>query len=212
MSDFLSNLQWRYATKKMNPAKPVPADKVARIVEAIRLAPSANGLQPYQVIVVSNKTVLEKLKMAGKGQSQITDGSHLLVFAAWDNYTPARINHFFDLAIQTRGGGDEDWEKYRQQLIKHFTQRDSQTNFEHAARQAFLGLGVALVAAAEEKVDSTPMEGFDPESVNEVLNLKVKGLKSVAIMPLGYRDEANDWLLKQAKVRRSSDAFVIEIE
>ncbi len=211
MTDLISNLQWRYATKKMNPAKSVPADKVARIVEAIRLAPSANGLQPYQVIVVNNKTMLEKLKVAGKGQSQITDGSHLLVFAAWDNYTPARINHFFDLAIETRGGGDEAWENYRQSLIKNFGQRDSQANFEHATRQAFLGLGVALVAAAEEKVDSTPMEGFDPEAVDEILNLKAKGLKSVAIMPLGYRDEANDWLLKQVKVRRSSETFVINV-
>ncbi|HMS26760.1 MAG TPA: nitroreductase family protein [Burkholderiaceae bacterium] len=211
MTDLISNLQWRYATKKMRPTKPVPADKVARIVEAVRLSPSANGLQPYQVIVVSNKAVLEKLKVAANGQSQITDGSHLLVFAAWDNYTPERINHFFDLAIQVRGGGDAAWENYRQQLIKNFGQRDAKVNFEHAARQAFLGLGVALVAAAEERVDSTPMEGFNAQSVDEILNLSDKGLKSVAIMPLGYRDEANDWLLKQDKVRRSSEMFVINV-
>ena len=67
------------------------------------------------------------------------------------------------------------------------------------------------MAAAEEKVDSTPMEGFDPDAVDEILNLKAKGLKSVAIMPLGYRDEVNDWLLKQAKVRRSSETFVINV-
>jgi len=210
MTDLISNLQWRYATKKMLPGKTVPEEKVARIVEAIRLAPSANGLQPYQVIVVSNKALLEKLKVAGNGQTQIADCSHLLVFAAWDNYTPTRINYFFDLAIQVRGGGDEAWESYRQSLIKQFGMRDGKTNFEHAARQAYLGLGVALAAAAEEKVDSTPMEGFDPNQVDEILNLPALGLKSVALMPLGYRDAANDWLLKQAKVRRSSETFVIK--
>ncbi|MDO9202223.1 MAG: nitroreductase family protein, partial [Hydrogenophaga sp.] len=158
----LDKLQWRYATKKMDATKAVPQDKVDRIVEAARLAPTSSGLQPYEIIVVSSKAVREQIQPIAWNQAQITDGSHLLVFAAWDNYTAERINHMFDLTNQQRGGTNEGWENYRQMLLKSYPQRDAEVNFQHAARQAYIGLGAALIAAAFEAVDSTPMEGFDP--------------------------------------------------
>ena len=136
------------------------------------------------------------------GQSQITEGSHLLVFAAWDTYTAERINHMFDLTNAERGGTNEGWENYRNMLLANYPARDAQVNFEHAARQAYIGMGAALIAAAFEEVDSTPMEGFDPKAVDEILNLSARGLRSVAIMPLGYRLAAQDWLAPLKKVRR----------
>lgn len=212
MSDLLKKLQWRYATKKMNPVKAVPQDKVDRILEAARLAPTSSGLQPYEIIVVSNKAVLEQIKAKANGQQQITDGSHLLVFAAWDNYTPERINHMFDLTNTQRGGTNEGWENYRKMLLSLYPPRDAQVNFEHAARQAYIGLGAALIAAAYEEVDSTPMEGFDPKGLDEILNLSARGLRSVAIMPLGYREEGKDWLEKLKKVRRPREEFITEVK
>lgn len=212
MSDLLKKLQWRYATKKMNPVKAVPQDKVDRILEAARLAPTSSGLQPYEIIVVSNKAVLEQIKAKANGQQQITDGSHLLVFAAWDNYTPERINHMFDLTNTQRGGTNEGWENYRKMLLSLYPPRDVQVNFEHAARQAYIGLGAALIAAAYEEVDSTPMEGFDPKGLDEILNLSARGLRSVAIMPLGYREEGKDWLEKLKKVRRPREEFITEVK
>jgi nitroreductase len=140
------------------------------------------------------------------------DGSHLLVFAAWDNYTPERINGMFDFTNQERGGSNEGWENYRQLLLAECAKHSAEENFQHAARQAYIGLGVALIAAAAEGVDSTPMEGFNPPALDEILNLQPKGLRSVAIMPLGYRDEANDWLVNLKKVRRPRAAFVSEVK
>ena len=99
MTQLLEQLQWRYATKKMDPSKTVPQDKLDRIVEAARLAPTSSGLQPFELLVVSNAEVRKQIRAVANDQSQVTDGSHLLVFAAWDNYTPERINHMFDLVF-----------------------------------------------------------------------------------------------------------------
>ena len=209
--EMLQALNWRYATKKMNPAKAVPQDKVERILEAARLAPTSSGLQPFEIIMVTSTTVRERIKPIAWNQGQITDCSHLLVFAAWDNYTPERINMMFDLTNEIRGYTNEGWESYRKSLLENYPKRDAQTNFEHAARQTYIGLSAALIAAASEEVDSTPIEGFDPKALDEILNLGARGLRSVVIMPLGYRQEEGDWLVNQKKVRRSRDQFVTEI-
>lgn len=211
MSDLLQKLQWRYATKKMNPDKAVPREKVDRILEAVRLSASSSGLQPYEVIVVTNPQIREKIRAIAWNQAQVTDGSHLLVFAAWDNYTSERINMMFDLVNDERGFKSEGWENYRQQLLATYPQRTAEENFQHAARQAYIGVGNALIAAAEEQVDSTPMEGFDPAALDEILGLRALGLRSVVIMPLGYRANEGDWLVNLKKVRRSRANFVREV-
>jgi nitroreductase len=211
MSDLLQKLRWRYATKKMNPTKAVDPEKVERILEAARLAPTSSGLQPYEIIVVTNKALRERIQPIAWNQAQVTDCSHLLVFAAWDNYTPERINAMFDLVNAQRGSTSEGWENYRNMLLENYPGREPQVNFEHAARQAYIGLGAALIAAAFEEVDSTPMEGFDPKALDEILGLSARGLRSVAILPLGYRDEANDWLVNLKKVRRPREQFIVDM-
>ena len=210
--DLIQKLQWRYATKKMNPAKAVAQDKVERILEAARLAPTSSGLQPFEIIVVTNAEVREKIKSIAWNQAQITDGSHLLVFAAWDDYTAERINMMFDLTNAERGFKNEGWENYRNMLLSTYPQRGAELNFQHAAKQAYIGLGAALIAAAFEEVDSTPMEGFDPDALDEILSLRERGLRSVALLPLGYRQEDGDWLVNLKKVRRPRDKFVSEVK
>jgi nitroreductase / dihydropteridine reductase len=212
MSDLLEKLRWRYATKKMDPAKAVPQDKLERILEAIRLTASSSGLQPYQVLLVTNPELRAQIKPHAWNQEQVTDCSHLLVFAAWDNYSTERINMMFDLVNAERGFKNEGWENYRQMLLGSYPARDAETNYQHAARQAYIGLGSALIAAAEEGVDSTPMEGFDPAKVDEILGLKALGLRSVILMPLGYRAAEGDWLVNLKKVRRSRENFIIEMK
>jgi nitroreductase len=211
MSDLLKKLQWRYATKKMDPAKKVAQEKVDRILEAVRLTASSSGLQPYQVFIVSNPALREQIKPHAWNQAQVTDASHLLVFAAWDNYTADRINGMFDLVNEERGIRNEGWEAYRQQLLNSYPQRDAETNYQHAARQAYIGVGTALIAAAEEQVDATPMEGFDPAKVDEILKLRERGLRSVVLLPLGYRADEGDWLVNLKKVRRPREQFITEL-
>lgn len=210
--ELIQRLEWRYAAKKMNPAKAVPQEKVERILEAVRLAPTSSGLQPFEVIVITNSELREKIKPVAWGQGQITDCSHLLVFAAWDDYTAERINMMFDLTNEIRGVKNENWENYRNLLLSRYPPRGAEVNFQHAARQAYIGLGVALIAAACEEVDSTPIEGFDPNALDELLNLRSRGLRSVAMMPLGYREEDKDWLVNLKKVRRPREKFVTEIK
>lgn len=210
MSDLISKLQWRYATKKMDPARRVPQEKVDRILEAIRLTASSSGLQPYEVIVITNPDLRTQIVPHAWNQAQIIDGSHLLVFAAWDNYSAERINRMFDLVNDERGFKNEGWEAYRQKLLATYVPRDAETNYQHAARQAYIGLGTALIAAAEEGVDSTPMEGFDPDKVDEILGLRAQGLRSVLLLPLGYRESEGDWLVSLKKVRRPLEHFITE--
>jgi nitroreductase/dihydropteridine reductase len=202
-------LNWRYATKKMDPAKPVPQDKVDAIIEAIRLAPTSSGTQPFELFVVTNPDIRKQITEAAGGQAQITDGSHLLVFAAWDNYTADRIDAVVDLNVEARGDMPM-LHTYYDNLKANYVPRDAAVNYAHAARQAYIALGIALLAAAEQEVDSTPMEGFDPAAVDAILGLKERGLRSVVLMPLGYRDEAGDWLLPMGKVRKSRDTIVTE--
>jgi nitroreductase len=117
----------------------------------------------------------------------------------------------FDLVNEQRGLKNEGWEAYRQQLLATYPNRPAEVNFEHAARQSYIGLGIAMVAAAEEGVDSTPMEGFDPKALDEILDLKARNLRSTVMLPLGYRDPSGDWLVSLKKVRRSFADFVTVI-
>jgi nitroreductase len=203
-------LNWRYATKKMDPSKAVPQDKVDAIIEAIRMAPTSSGTQPCELVVAPNPVNRRKIAAAAGGQAQITDGSHLLVFAAWDNYTADRIDNVVDLNVQARGDLPM-LHAYYDNLKSNSLPREAHVNYAHAARQAYIALGIALVAAADQEVDSTPMEGFDPDAVDAILGLKERGLRSVVLMPLGYRDESGDWLLPMGKVRKSRDTIVTEV-
>lgn len=205
-------LAWRYATKKFDASKVVPDDKLERIIEAVRLTATSSGLQPFELMVITNAEIREKIRAVAWNQAQVTDCSHLMVFAAWDDITPERVNMMFDLTNDVRGFRNEGWENYRQMLLGIVADRGTEGNYQAAARQAYIALGSALIAAAFEEVDATPMEGFDPEAVDEILGLKEKGLRSVIILPLGYRAEEGDWLVNLKKVRRSRENFVTEIK
>lgn len=204
-------LNWRYATKKMN-GKAVPQDKVDQILEAARLAPTSSGLQPYKIIVVTNPALKQTLLPHTSNQAQVVDCSHLLVFAAWDNYTEDRINGVFAYTHKERGTPPESTADYQKMLNNAYVPRTAEVNFQHAARQAYIGFGIAIAQAALLEVDATPMEGFDAAKYDEVLGLTEKGLKSVTVLPLGYRDENGDWLVNLKKVRQASSDFIIEFK
>ena len=210
----LDKLNWRYATKKFDPARAVPEEKIDLIVEAARLAPTSSGLQPYELVVITNPDIKAKILPIASGQAQVVDASHLLVFAAWDTYTADRINEAFDFVIAERkldGERLSNWNAYRQRLLAAYVPRDARTNFEHASRQAYIGFGLAIAEAAVLEVDATPMEGFDADALDELLDLRARGLRSVTILPLGYRDAGKDWLVNLKKVRRSREKFVTEL-
>ena len=209
--ELLDKLKWRYAAKAMNGEK-VAQEKIDTILEAAILAPTSSGLQPFEIMVVTNQEIKEKIRAIGWNQSVITDCSHLLVFAAWDTYTADRINKVFDHTNDIRGFKNEGFENYRQMLLSTYPQKDAEVNFQHAARQAYIAFAMAIAAAAFEGVDSTPIEGFEPDALDEILNLRAKGLRSCVILPLGYRDTENDWLANLAKVRKNKEDLVTLID
>ncbi|REE25920.1 nitroreductase [Winogradskyella pacifica] len=209
--ELLDKLNWRYAAKAMN-GNVVPEEKIQRILEAARLAPTSSGLQPFEIIVIKNQEIKEKIKPVAWNQSVITDCSHLLVFAAWDTYTADRINYMFDLTNEIRGFKNEGWENYRQMLLSSYPQKDAEENFNHAAKQAYIAFSQAITAAAFEGVDATPLEGFDPDAVDEILGLREKGLRSAVLLPIGYRKENEDWLVDLVKVRKPMEDLVTVID
>ncbi|MDV7186408.1 nitroreductase family protein [Lutibacter sp. TH_r2] len=209
--ELLDKLNWRYAAKAMNGEK-VSQEKIDNIIEAARLAPTSSGLQPFEILVITNQEIKEKIRPFAWNQSMITDCSHLLVFAAWDTYTEDRINTAFDLVNEVRGFKNEGWEAYRQKLLSFYPQQDAEINFNHAAKQAYIAFSAAIIAAAYEGVDTTPIEGFEPEAVDKILGLREKGLRSCVLLPIGYRDTENDWLVNLKKVRKSTEDLVTVIE
>ena len=209
--ELLDKLKWRYAAKAMNGEK-VAQEKIDNIIEAASLAPTSSGLQPFEIIVITNQELKEKIRPVAWNQSVITDCSHLFVFAAWDTYTAARINKMFDLTNTVRGFENEGWENYRQMLLSSYPQKDAEENFNHAAKQAYIAFSQAITAAAFQGVDTTPLEGFDADAVDKILGLREKGLRSCVMLPVGYRDAENDWLVNLTKVRKSKEDLVTVID
>lgn len=202
-------LNWRYAAKKYS-GELVPEDKITKILEATALTASSIGIQPYRIFVINNTEIRQEL---GKDSfnSQIIEASHLIAFAAFDTVTKEHIDALIQLMAKERGILDSDLADFQSSIEGYLLARTPEENFIWSTKQAYIALGTALIAAADLKVDTTPMEGFDSERLDALLNLKEKGLKSVVLLALGYRDEKADYLANQKKVRLPLKEFVTVI-
>ncbi|AKQ45696.1 nitroreductase [Rufibacter radiotolerans] len=208
--NLLQDLNWRYATKRMTGAK-VPQEKLDTILESIRLSASSMGFQPYNVFVIEDQEVRKQIQAVAFNQPQIVEASHLLVFAAWDPLTDAQVDDYIQHIASERGVKQETLQGFGDSIKGMIKGRTADENFQWAAKQSYIALGTALVAASMEKVDSTPMEGFQPAALDELLGLKEKGLRSVSLLALGYRDEEKDFLAKAKKVRKPSEKLFLKV-
>lgn len=206
----LSNLKWRYATKRMNGQK-VPAEKLENILEAIQLAPTSIGMQPFTVLVIEDPEVRAKIAPAIYNQPQITEGSHVLVFAAWKEYSSENVDKYINHIASLRGIPVEALDGMKNMVSGAISGKTPEQLLAWNMRQCYIALGTGLVAAAEGQVDATPMEGFDPDALNAVLGLNEKGLHSTVIMTLGYRNAEADYLSGAAKVRRPKEELFVRI-
>ncbi|ETN96954.1 nitroreductase [Zhouia amylolytica AD3] len=212
MMSLIENLQWRHAVKAFDPNKKVSEENVEKIIEAARLAPTSSGLQQFRVILVSNQEIKEKLIPGALNPESMRDCSHVLVFAAWDNYTEERIDEVYDFTTDERDLPRGRFSSYTNQLKEIYLNLPEEINFAHTSRQTYIALGLALAQAAELKVDTCPAEGFDNKVVDEVLELDKLGLKSVSLMYIGYADDEKDWIKPMKKVRIPRDEFVIDVK
>ena len=206
----IEDLQWRHAVKAYDSTKKVSEEDLNKILEAARLAPTSSGLQPFRVIVVENQELKEQMVKGALNPEVMRDCSHVLVFAAWDNYSEEKIDKVYDYHTDVRELPRGRFNSYTDQLKVIYGAQTEEENFAHTARQTYIALGLAMAQAAELKIDSTPAEGFSNEVVDEILGLKELGLKSVTLLYLGYRDSGNDWLSKMKKVRIPMDEFIIK--
>ena len=203
----LESLEWRYATKKMNGDK-IPQDKLDRILQATKLAPSSYGLTPYQVIVIEDQELKERLVPACYGQPQLKDSSTVLVFAVWETINEESVEKYINDTATQRNIPIEGLNDFKNMMIGTINNMSEEQKTIWAQKQTYIGLGFSLVASALEGIDSTPMEGFIPEQVDEVLGLDELGLKSTLVLTLGYRD-SGDYLSFMKKIRRDDDNFFI---
>jgi len=206
----IDNLNWRHAVKAYDPSKKVSEEHIAQIVEAARLAPTSSGLQPFKVIVVRDAEIKEQLSKGALNPECMRDASHVILFAAWDRYTEERIDKVYDFTTEERGLPKGRFGSYTDKLKSIYLPQPAELNFAHTARQTYIALGLALAQAAELKIDTTPVEGFNNEWVDEVLDLKKHGLKSVSLMYVGYANQEKDWVGSMKKVRIPKEEFVME--
>lgn len=185
---FLSNLEWRFATKKFDPLKTVSMEDEAKILEATRMAPTSYGLQPFKVLIVKDQAIRSELKKASYEQPQITDSSLVMVFAT-QNDLIGRVNKY----IETLSGGDEEKKKsllgLQKEMIGTVESLSDAEAREWAGKQAYIALGFALAACAELQIDSCPIEGFVAEEYDKILGFEEKGLSSAVVLAVGYRKE-----------------------
>lgn len=210
MTQFIKNANWRYATKKFNTSKKVSAEDLATLKEAIRLSASSYGLQPYKVFIIENPEVRAQLQPASWGQSQIVDASQVIVFANMTQLDEAYIDAYMQNMAQTRNIPVESLQGYADFMKSKITTLPSDVKANWTSKQTYLALGNLLNAAAELKIDVTPMEGFEPEKYNEILGLTEKGLNASVVATIGYRHE-EDTTQHYAKVRKSNEDLFINL-
>ncbi len=201
MSTFIENQNWRYATKKFNSDKKISNSDLEILKEAIQLSSSSYGLQPYKVLIIENEEIRKQLQPASWGQSQITDASHLFVFASVINVDAEYITRYAENMAKTRNIPFDSVKGYADFMIGNIASLTPEKQMIWAQKQAYLALGNLLNAAAELKIDVTPMEGFLPEQYNEILGLKEKGLHATLVATIGYRHDEDD-TQHYAKVRK----------
>jgi nitroreductase len=210
MSTFIEHQNWRYATKKFDASKKISDKDLNILKEAIRLSSSSYGLQPYKVIIVENSELRAQLQPAAWGQTQIVDASHLIIFANETALGDDAIDDFLKNISETRNTPIEALSGYGDFMKSKISTLPSEEKNIWTAKQTYLALGNLLNAAAELKIDATPMEGFVPAQVNEILGLDKLGLNATLIATLGYRHE-EDATQHNKKVRKSNEDLFITL-
>lgn len=199
----LKQLQWRYSAKRMN-GRVIPDEIIENILEAIRLAPTSMGLQPFQVTVVKDLKVRKEIFEEACQQPQILECSHLLIFNGWSDVTEEQVDNYLNRIAVTRNHGMEELSGFRKSILSFLSSRTKDQVSEWSARQIYLALGTAIDAAAMSEVDATPMEGFNAQKMDKLFQLKDRKLHSVVLLALGYRNEDKDIFARAPKVRRNS--------
>lgn len=208
--NIIESLEWRYATKKFDPAKKLTSEQLETIKKAFNLTATSYGLQALSLVIVTNQELKEQLVEFSYNQRQVADASQLCVICYPTDFDGKDVKEYFDLVQEIRNTPEEVIQSFRDFLINDFNNKSTEVKDAYFAKQAYIALGNLLTVCAVEKIDSCPMEGFVPAKYDEILGLTNKGLKSVLALPIGYRAD-DDYMAKEKKVRKPLSESIIEI-
>lgn len=210
MNSIIEQLNWRYATKAFDPTKKITTEQLHTIKEALRLTPSSFGLQPWYFLFVSDNQLRTQLKAVSWNQSQVVDCSHHVVICRKAEMTNAYIDEYIASTAASRSMNVSDLQSYAQ-MMKGFLSSKTEAQIAHwMEKQCYIALGQLMTVCAQMKIDACPMEGFDPDQYNEILQLPSKGLRVVVTCPIGFRADSDKYA-KLAKVRWPMQSVVSEI-
>ena len=209
--NIIDSLEWRYACKKFDKNRKLNEEQVDALKKAFNLSATSYGLQPLKMLIVQHDEIKEKLFPLSYYQEQVTTCSHILILCIDTAFGEKDVDAYFDLEKNIRGVSEDVVGKFRQQLKTIYNKKDRKEIDTSAIYQAYIALGTLMTVCADHQIDSCPMEGFDPEKVDEVLDLKTKNLKSILMLPVGYRAE-DDIMRHMKKVRKPLNQVIIELD
>lgn len=208
--DIIKDLKWRYATKKFDANKQLSQNKLELLKEAFNLTALSYGLQTLRLVIITDKKIREQLVPLAYGQRQVIDASHLLIICIDKIIDDKDVDSHFQTIKSIRKTPDEILDPYKIQMNETISKMSPKEKQAWAKNQAYIALGNLMTVCAVEKIDSCPMEGFNPEIFDKILNLEERNLKSVLLLPIGYRAE-DDMFSTLKKVRMSVSDTVIEL-
>ncbi len=197
----IENLKWRYATKKFDTGKKVSEQDLLKLQEAVNLAATSYGLQPFKILIIENSEIRERLKEAAWGQNQLTEASHIVLFCNFLNVGDKEIDSYLNLRAEINNVDPDTYKEYGNFMKGAISSLTPEQMATWTSKQTYIALGTLLAATAELKIDSCPMEGFDKDKFDNILGLKERGLASSVMAAIGYRDE-NDPYSAYKKVRK----------
>lgn len=206
----IENLKWHYAVKKFDENKSLSEAQINILKEAFNLTATSYGLQPVKMIVVKNKEIQQQLVEHSWNQQQVVQASHVLVLCIPKSYTQKEVESYFDLVKNIRNTPDEILNPFKEMLSSSIASKTQEELYNWNKNQAYITLGNLMTVAANEQIDSCPMEGFVPEKYDEILELDKHNLTSVLVLPVGFRAD-DDYMKDLKKVRRKTEEVVIEI-
>jgi hypothetical protein len=210
-SEIIEKLKWRYATKKFDTSKKLSEEKLDILKEAFNLTATSYGLQPLKMVVISDPETKEQLMPYSMDQPQVRDASHVLVLCMEAEISSQYIVKHFDRVEAFQKTSREILDPFQEFLVTSFAQKNPEEIYQWMINQAYLAMGNLLTVCAIADIDACPMEGFDPEKYDELLQLHKMGLRSVLVLPVGYRAQ-DDEFSEMKKVRRGVEEVVIEID
>lgn len=211
MADIIKNLEWRYAVKKFDAERLLADPKIEKLKQAFNLTATSYGLQPIKMVVLQNKALQKALVPFSMNQQQVAQASHVLVLCIETSVDSDYIIDYFRRIKEIRGTSDQILTPFKESMVKSFSKKNLDELQNWSKNQAYLALGNLLTVCAMEKIDSCPMEGFQPEEYDRLLSLKDKGITSVLVLPVGYR-ATDDIFSGFKKVRKNLEDSVIDIQ